>query len=110
MVKTDDIAHGTVGGYTAGCKCAPCTGAWATYHREKRHALGGRTRVDQELEQAERELAKLDAEDTDVRLPVQLTPLGARILMHLQRRTQRRRGEIIDQLLRDRGAEMTIGA
>ena len=68
--------------------------------------------MDQELDQVERELAKLEAEpeDADVRLPVQLTPLGAQILVHLQRQTQQRRGEIIDRLLREHGSEQMTAA
>lgn len=105
-----DVQHGTVSGYTGGCHCAPCTGAWATYNRDRRHAAGGQSRADQEVAYTARELERLGGEDADVKLPVPLTPLGAQILLHVQRRTGKRRGEVIDRLLREYGAEIASTA
>jgi hypothetical protein len=34
-MKPDDPRHGTANGYSnLKCRCAPCTAAWAEYHRQ----------------------------------------------------------------------------
>ena len=112
--------HGTVACYGRGCRRPACRTAWATYIRDRRHGRGAQaSRVDREIAQAEATLARI-GEDEDIDLtvaltipkdgrlvPVPLTPLGYQILAQMQKRTGARRGEAIDRLLREYGAEMT---
>jgi hypothetical protein len=42
----------------------------------------------------------------DIRVPVTLSPLGGQVLVSIERRLKRRRGEIVDQLLRRHGVEL----
>ena len=106
------IQHGTVGGY-ARCRehCAACKSAWATYIRSRKRRLGVLSRADREIASAESLIQRLIIDDLDVTLPVTLSPLGYQILVSLQRKTHHRRGEVLDQLLREHGQELTaIGA
>ena len=101
--------HGTVACYGRGCRRPACRTAWATYIRDRRHGRGAQaSRVDREIAQAEATLARIgEDEDIDLTVPVPLTPLGYQILAQMQKRTGARRGEAIDRLLREYGAEMT---
>lgn len=107
-----EILHGTRKGYSDGCRCAPCRAAWATYIRTRRQKSGQQTPRAEHL--INREIASAEAlaqrtaaaEDEDGSLSVPLTPLGLQILANLQRHQQKRRGEVIDQLLREFGADL----
>ena len=63
-------------------------------------------RVAREIATGEASLERIVEEDQDVTVLVPLTPLAYQILVAVQRKTQRRRGDVIDQLLREHGAEM----
>lgn len=62
------------------------------------------SRVDREVQYVDRVLAD-DTVDVVPLKSVQVTPLAAQILAHLQRQTGQRRGEILDRLLREYGTE-----
>lgn len=98
-------ARGTRLGYARGCRCDECRTAWAAYMLAyKRRRRDQRPR---EERQAEREIAKADStlrrSDEDVRVETTLTPLDLQILTEIQRRSKRRRGDVIGQLLREHG-------
>lgn len=102
--------HGTAARYNRGCRCQPCRDAWADYIRAWRRRHGRRSRVEHITA---RDLARLDAavsealrHGADIRVPVTLSPLGGQVLVSIERRLKRRRGEIVDQLLRRHGVEL----
>lgn len=105
-----DADHGTRKRYQDGCACAPCRTAWATYIRERRRGRGDQ--LPRSMSIVEREIARAEviaSEEApeDPAVSIRLSPLAIQILAEIQRRTNARRGEIVDQLLRERGAEMT---
>lgn len=47
-------------------------------------------------------------EGQDPELPVTLSPLGGQILVHIQQRTGRSRGAVLDDLLRQHGRDVPV--
>lgn len=100
--------HATRVGYTNGCRCELCRGAWAAYIRKRRHARGGVTRerrlLEQDIERVER---GSQSDDKAVAMQVRLTPLALRILAAAQRAKGLRRDDVVDRLLRQHGPRLT---
>lgn len=112
-MSVSTFTHGASGpssrGYAAGCRCQRCKAAWAAYIKQRRYQSGNQRPLAEalavrEIETVEASLAR-DAED-DVEVSMTLTPLGARLLVELQRRLGLRRADVVEVLLRDRGAEL----
>jgi hypothetical protein len=52
-MKPDDPRHGTANGYdNLGCRCPPCTSAWADYIHERRMARNDNARLRRKYRQA----------------------------------------------------------
>ena len=102
-------SHGTTIKYGRGCRCEPCTAAWAEYSRRYRRKRGLLSHVDRELAQVDQILSTDEVVAVPL-LSVQVTPLAAQILAHLQRQTGARRGEILDRLLREHGQSLGVAA
>lgn len=102
--------HGTVQGYGSGCRCDDCKAAWATYCRDRRRSLGVPTPeeslVAREIAIGEQKIPQLVERDEDADVSVSLTPLEFQILVEIQRRSKKRRGEVIGDLLREHGADV----
>jgi hypothetical protein len=105
--------HGTRARYGAGCRCRRCKRAWREYITSRRRAKG---QPDRDTAKAQRDVrhtraivqrAVENGED-DVELPLALSPLGGQILAAIQQRTGRRRDVVIDELLREHGAEIPL--
>jgi len=104
------MSHGTRASYSRGCRCQECRDAWAAYVRTRNHASGlqrpqSEVSLDREIDLADR--LAISADEMDQKVPVGLTPLGLKILAAAQRRTRRRRGDVLDTLLRDYGSALT---
>lgn len=91
--RSDIVVHGVVRGYTKGCRCAQCRGAWAAYMRKRRAV--------QPKRQKQSFYPGRAAERS-----IKLTPLGDEILSALQAREHRGPGDIFEHLLRLHGRDL----
>lgn len=85
--------HGTVNGYSRGCRCVACRSAWAAYIRERRR-VGARRKP------------RYYSGPVSGEKVVALTPLGAEILEAVQARERRPVADIVEHLLRLHGRDL----
>lgn len=97
--------HGTTGRYQRRrCRCKKCRRAWADYVAKYRRSRGVKSRDEavavRDAKATRRLVERAVQAEEDVNLPVTLTGLGGQILVEMQQRDGRKRGEILDDLLR----------
>lgn len=104
--------HGTRAAYLKGCKCAECRAAWASYMMDYKRRTGKQkprevSLIEREASMLRRTLDGLAADSTDeIEVRVPLSPMACRILVEAQERSPRRRGEMIDLLIRAHADEL----
>lgn len=104
--------HGTQPRYSSGCRCRRCKKAWREYVTGRRRARGQQDRAAalhrMDVKRTQAIVERAVVEEQDVVLPVELSRLGGQILVHIQQRTGRTRGAVIDDLLRKHGTEVEV--